>query len=181
VPTGNDVVWHYLEETLRNLGRLEEVLTAYDRALAFDRDNAFVWEEKAHALHELRRYEEALEACNHALAINPDARRAAQHKGFILEKSGRYEEALEVYDQVLAIAPDMLIVFCRGRTLKALGRHEEALAAFLEALTGIQKAISRSQIATNSQLPYFVWDDKEDKLSLSRRIEEALASHFFEE
>jgi tetratricopeptide (TPR) repeat protein len=58
--------------TLRTLGRKEQALIAYDRALALKPDFYGAWYSKGSALFELGRYKEALTAFDGALALDPN-------------------------------------------------------------------------------------------------------------
>lgn len=54
------------------LGRYEEALAAYDKALEIKPDFHLAWYNRGNALGSLERYEEALISYDKALEFNPD-------------------------------------------------------------------------------------------------------------
>ncbi len=152
-------------KALDSLGRYEEALACYDRALAVNPQLAEAWSNKGGALHRLGRYEEALACCDRALALNPQYASAWSNKGGALHGLGRYEEALACYDRALAVNPqDAKAWSNKGGALRDLGRSEEALACFDRAL------------AVNPQFAE-AWDNKGVALKGLGRSEEALACY----
>jgi tetratricopeptide (TPR) repeat protein len=57
---------------LRNLGRLEEAIASYDKALEFKPDSYEAWYNRGYALGNLGRGEEAIASYEKALEIKPD-------------------------------------------------------------------------------------------------------------
>src|SRR3989442_8635711 len=90
--------WNNKGMSLAALGRHEEAIVCYDRALAIDAGEAKIWSNKGFALQELGRYGEALECYNKALAIAPQLDGVWSNKGSCLDTMGRREEALACYD-----------------------------------------------------------------------------------
>src|SRR5271156_5556813 len=56
---------------LQGLGRFEEALENYDRALALQPNNAVLFYNRGRVLQDLARFEEALDSYRQALRINP--------------------------------------------------------------------------------------------------------------
>jgi tetratricopeptide (TPR) repeat protein len=79
-----------------SLGRYEEALQAYDRALELNPDDSIVLNNKGLELDKLGRCEEALQAYDRALELNPDYYDAWHNKGVALHKLGQYEEAAQI-------------------------------------------------------------------------------------
>jgi predicted O-linked N-acetylglucosamine transferase (SPINDLY family) len=86
------------------LGRLEDAVSAYDRALAIQPD-AETFTNRGNVLHSLARQAEALESYEQALRHDPRDIRALFKRGVILGEMGRADEALATYDRLLALAP----------------------------------------------------------------------------
>ena len=93
---------------LNNLGRYEEAIEYYDRALAIDPTLVESLSNKGASLHSLARYEEAIEYFDRALAIEPSYVRSLANKGNSLNALGRSAEAIEYYDRALALEPDYI-------------------------------------------------------------------------
>lgn len=117
------------------LGRHEEALGCFDRALAIDPRNALVWNHRGAALGGLGRHEEALVCYDKALEIDTRDAKAWFNKGNALADLGRMEEAILCFDKTLTIDPrDAKGWNNKGATLTDLGRHEEALGCYDKAL-----------------------------------------------
>ncbi len=61
---------------LGNLGRLEEAIASYDRALEIKPDDHEAWNNRGIALYNLGRFGEAIASCVRALEIKPDLHQA---------------------------------------------------------------------------------------------------------
>jgi tetratricopeptide (TPR) repeat protein len=146
---------------LAALGRNEEALTSYARALAlYNRGNA---------LAAIERFEDAITSYAQAVALRPNYAAALLNRAQVLQKLERTREALASFDLALALAPGNANAFNmrgnahyalksfaaaladydraavlrgdaapihnnRGNALRELGRHQESLAAFDRAI-----------------------------------------------
>ena len=81
------------------LGRHQEALKAYDKAIEIKPDDHKAWHNKGNAIRKLGRYEEALKVYDKAIEIKPDFHLAWSNKVDALRKLGRDEEAIKVYQQ----------------------------------------------------------------------------------
>ena len=77
---------------LSELGRYEEALEAYDRAIELQPDYALIWWYKGVVLNELGRYEEALESYDRIIELKPDFGTALYNKG--LSRIGKHNSFL---------------------------------------------------------------------------------------
>jgi protein O-GlcNAc transferase len=126
---------HILAVTQLNLGRKDEALTNFDRALALQPNNASVLYNRSLTLQELKRYDEALASYERTILAQPDNADALLNRGHVLRELNRHEEALASYDRVLKARPDYFDVhILRGNMLQELKRYEEALASYDRAL-----------------------------------------------
>ena len=117
------------------LGRHDEALEAYDKALEIDPNDVVAWSNKGNALGSLGRTDEALKAFDKALEINPDNEYIWYNKGNDLGSLGRTDEALKAFDKALEINPNSAKAwYNKGNTLGKLGRHDEAIEAYDKAL-----------------------------------------------
>ena len=121
--------------TLKEQGKLEEAIEAYNKALAIKPDYAEAYNNMGIALQEQGKLEEAIEAYNKALAIKPDYAEAYYNMGIALKEQGKLEEAIEAYNKALAIKPDYAEAYNNmGNALKEQGKLEEAIEAYNKAL-----------------------------------------------
>ena len=128
-------VWSNMGTVLSKLGRFEEALESYAKALAIKPDYAEALNNRGNVLRELGRLQEALESYNRALAVNPDHADAACNRGIVLRDLGRPGEALESYARALTIKPAHAEAACnRGIALQDLKRLGEALESYARAL-----------------------------------------------
>jgi Tfp pilus assembly protein PilF len=117
------------------LGRFEEALASYDRALKVRPDYTQALSNRGNALAALGRFEEALASYDRALKVRPDYTEALSNRGIALSLLGRFEEALASYDRALKVRPDYAEALRnRGLMLHKLKRFEEALASYDRAL-----------------------------------------------
>ena len=120
---------------LKEQGKLEEAIEAYNKALAIKPDYAEAYNNMGNALKEQGKLEEAIEAYNKALAIKPDYAEAYNNMGNALKEQGKLEEAIEAYNKALAIKPDYAEAYNNmGIALKEQGKLEEAIEAYNKAL-----------------------------------------------
>jgi tetratricopeptide (TPR) repeat protein len=117
------------------LGRAEDALKSYDRAIALKPDFAEALNNRGNALRALKRLQEALTSFDRAVAVRADYAEALNNRGNSLVDLGRLEDALESYDRALAHRPKYVdALINRANTLRLLGRHDEALASFERAV-----------------------------------------------
>ena len=122
-------------KALSDLGRNEEAIASYDKALAINPDLHEAWYSRGYALYALRRKEEAIASYEKALAIKPDDDAAWNNRGNVLSDLGRKEEAIASYYKVVQMKPDDDAVwYNRGVVLSDLGRKEEAIVSYDKAL-----------------------------------------------
>ena len=96
------------------------------------------WIEGATALAQRGFLEEAVFCCEKELVCHPENLRALQLKALSSNDLGRFQEALESLDQLeelrLQIKGDLFVLLGKGYALMGLGRYEESVKYFDEAL-----------------------------------------------
>jgi tetratricopeptide (TPR) repeat protein len=130
--------WEYSNKgvSLCNVGRVEEAIACFDRALSTNPQNHHAWLNKGVAIGTLGHAEEELECYDKALAIAPQYAEAWYNKGLAFNHLGRFEEALYCYDRALTINSHQAEVWVnKGSALGNLGRLEEELSCYEKALT----------------------------------------------
>src|ERR1700690_1435450 len=96
--------------------------------------NASSLYEQAAQLHQAGKAEEAMRLCRQILEGAPDDFAANQLLGVIRFQQGHHAEALGYFDRAAARQPGFAILSNRGAALQLVGRFEEALASYDEAL-----------------------------------------------
>ena len=112
---------------LARLGRDEEALQSYAKALELQPDFTDVLFNRSNLLRELGRHEEALAGYDRALELEPGDAALLNNRGVTLFMLERYQEALDSYARAIALRPDYADAFTnRGNALQELGLHDEA-------------------------------------------------------
>jgi predicted TPR repeat methyltransferase len=120
---------------LRELGRREDALAAYDTALCIRPDYADAYSNRGNVLKEFGRLDDALAAYDAALHVQPDRAEAYCNRGGVLKDLGHLDDALNACNVALCIKPDFAEAHSvRGNVLKEIGRLDDALAACDAAL-----------------------------------------------
>jgi protein O-GlcNAc transferase len=120
---------------LKHLGRPDEALDAFDKAIAINASVAETWNNRGAVLNQLNRYDEAVAAFEKAILLKPNYVEALSNQGKALYYLARYGEAERAYGKALALAPRMVEIWVGYATvLGDLNRLDESLAAYDKAL-----------------------------------------------
>jgi len=123
-----------LGRTLQFLGRHEDALKTFDKAVQLKPDDAELWKNLGNALVDVKRPQDALLSFQQALKLNPRHWNAAYQCGVLLREQGRLEAALPYLDLACGEQPDQpLVLELRAVVLFGLRRFDEALADSLRA------------------------------------------------
>ncbi|HLK25630.1 MAG TPA: tetratricopeptide repeat protein [Caulobacteraceae bacterium] len=124
-----------LATALNALGRFDEAVRSYDRAIALDPNNAKAHNGCGNALQMLGRLAEALVSYANALALDPDYMGAHHNRANTMLKLERLEEAVDGYSAAIRLQPDLFDAHNnRGVALAKLGRPAEAVASYEQAI-----------------------------------------------
>ncbi len=97
--------WKSRGASLRRLGRDEEALEAFLKAIELDPRDAAAWRGKGTSLGRLGRDEEALEAFLEATELDPKDAASWRNKGTALARLGRDKEALQAFFRAIDLEP----------------------------------------------------------------------------
>ena len=86
--------------TLSVMGKFDEAISEYQKALKIRASNIQAWHNMGVILEKVGRNEEALDAFNKALEINPRSAESLSHKGEVLRKLGRTAESQQAFHQL---------------------------------------------------------------------------------
>jgi tetratricopeptide (TPR) repeat protein len=124
-----------LGTTLKNQGRREEALKAFDKAAQLSPNDADLWRDLGNILADMERPPDAILSYQQALKLNPRHWDAAHQCGHLLNRLGRFEEALTHFNLCDELQPNHAPTLqMRALMLHNLKRLEEALADNRRAL-----------------------------------------------
>jgi tetratricopeptide (TPR) repeat protein len=135
---------------LHGLGRYEEALASYDKALQIKPDDYEIRGSRSLALSSLGRYEEALASDDKVLEIQPDDYRVWNNRGVNLHHLGRHKEALASYDKALQIKPDDPSAFYNKACTYALQANLDAALENLSHAIALDPNEYRKMAETDS-------------------------------
>ncbi|MBI4424897.1 MAG: tetratricopeptide repeat protein [Elusimicrobia bacterium] len=129
--------WNNRGISLNDLGRFDDALACFDRALEADAADARLWSNKALALSGLGRHEDAASAADQAIALGSGGAAAWNAKGAALLGLGRRDDAGDCFRRAAASSPGdadgwanlALVERLEGRFTQALECADKALAA----------------------------------------------------
>ena len=117
------------------LGKLEEAVKAFSKAIAIKPDIAEFHYNIGKALHDKGNLEAAIEAYNAALSLKPDFAEAYFNIGMVFHDQGKLGEEIEAYNKFLLIKPDNAEAYNNiGTALKDQGKLDEAKEAYKKAI-----------------------------------------------
>jgi coenzyme F420-reducing hydrogenase delta subunit-like protein len=127
--------WNNKGVALNNLGKSQESIECYNKALVINPRYIEVWNNKGNALISLGKLQQAIECFDSALVINPRYFEAWNGKGNALYALRKFQEAIESYDKALVINPrDFEVWNNKGNTLISLGKLQQAIECFDKTL-----------------------------------------------
>lgn len=131
-------------------GNYEEADKQMTLAIKLSPNSCAYWEYSAIYAYKLKHYKEAYERATKAIELKAaDDKLSSAYliRGMEYRKNGEFEKALTQFEQPLkSEAFDVEALYLKGTCLDALGKSDEALAAFNEALRWeptLQSAIKR--------------------------------------
>jgi len=120
---------------LAKLGRYDQTIEVYRRALRIKPDDADVYNNLCVSYNMLGRFGEAIETCKQAVRIKPDLAEAYSNLGWTHQKLGKYAEGIEFCKQAIRIRPDHALAhYNLGNNYAGLARYEEALESYKQAI-----------------------------------------------
>ena len=122
------VEWNDKGGNFNSMGRFEEAIQCFDRAIEIYPRYSFPWNNKGNSLRHLGRFDEALQCYDIAIEIDPQYKEAWNNKGNALYSLGRLTEALQCYDKTIEMEPQHTDAwYNKANTLSKLGRFKEAI------------------------------------------------------
>src|SRR3989338_1518730 len=159
--------WEWVNKgfSFNSLGKYQEAIACYDRAIEIDPRLVGAWNGKGVALGKLGRHQEAIVCYDKAIGIDPRDAGAWYSKGVALSELGRYQEAIACYDRALEIDAGYAEAWHnKGSALGNLGKYHEAIAC-------CDKALEINPIFMQA------WSNKGNALSRLGRHQEAIGCY----
>lgn len=123
------------------LGRIDAAVADFTHIVGLRPDDPVALNALGYTLADLtERHDEALALISRALALDPENPAVLDSMGWVLYRQGRPAEGLPYLERALALQPDAEIAAHLGEVLWALGRKEEARAAWTEALAAFPES-----------------------------------------
>ncbi|MEM2924936.1 MAG: tetratricopeptide repeat protein [Methanocellales archaeon] len=127
--------WNHKGISLYNIGKYDEALACFDRALELEQEDPLIWNNKGLALYKAGKLKEAMDCFDRALLLNPRYPSAWNNLGLVLKSLGRVNEAISCYDRALELDPrDAPAWNNKGLALQSLNKFDEAISCFDRAL-----------------------------------------------
>jgi mannose/cellobiose epimerase-like protein (N-acyl-D-glucosamine 2-epimerase family)/Tfp pilus assembly protein PilF len=124
-----------LANALGRLGRLDDAVAHYRRALRQSPDFAEAHNNLGHALLDLGQFDEAAASCRRAAELKPGLAEAHDNLGSAQLALGRLDDALASYRRALEIEPDFAEAHSNlGNLWLEFGRIDEALGSYRQAI-----------------------------------------------
>ncbi len=128
-----DSLFEKAEEICTSGGSKQEALALIDRVLGLNPNLAYVWRRKAYIHRELGQAEPALLAAERSIEVDPNYALGWRCKGALLRDRHEHQLGLDCYLRSLELDPNDHVCWAnKGNALSALGREEEAKAAYAE-------------------------------------------------
>ena len=143
----NAAFYNNRANAFKELNRLSEANTDYDKAIKLKPDYAEAFYNKGNVLQEMGEFDKAINAYQKTISIFPNHLDSIINLGNSHRALKQYKDAKNYYNKALAIKPDYAeIFFNQGNLSKEMGELKEALQYFDKA---IELAPNYAQVYTN--------------------------------
>ncbi len=117
------------------MGRYEQAIASYDKAIEINANDEWTWKQRGSALNKFKCYKEALVSLDKAIELNSDFKSAWGSRSWALINLGQCEEALISCEKAISLGENKYYVLAnRAIALAGLNRWEESLTALEDAL-----------------------------------------------
>jgi len=165
------LLYSNLGNTLKAMGRLDEAIDNYKKALKLKPHSAELYSNLGNAYKAQMRLDDAVSCHLKAISINPCLAGAYYNLGNTFEILGQLDKAVASYHKAITIKPNYSEAYSKiGNVLQRLGRLDEAIASYYKAfaikpddLYSIIKYWHTRQICCD-------WDDQAEMLSSLKHI-----------
>lgn len=166
--------WNSKGYSLNSLGRHNDAIPCFDRAIEIDSQFATAWVNKGRSLNKLNRFDEANSCLDKAIEINPQEPLAYNEKGISIGSMSDPLAAIWLFDKAIEIDPECSVAWInKGICLANLPhfdirRCEFDIGRYEEAITCYDKAIELEPQNTDA------WYNRGNALHRMQRFDEAI-------
>ena len=130
------ITWNLLGSSSVQLGKLDEAVNAYQKALYLQPNNAEVHNNIGVVFKEKGMLSEAIQSYNKAISIKPNYAEAFYNKGVAAQDHGNVKEAIKAYSKAIYFKPNYPSAYGNmGNALRDLGKLDEAIDSFTKAIS----------------------------------------------
>ncbi|HHZ64535.1 MAG TPA: tetratricopeptide repeat protein, partial [Flavobacteriales bacterium] len=127
--------YYDLGNALREQGRLEESIDAYQEAIKINPTYIEAYNNLGNVLKKQEKLEDSIRLYQQAIKISPKYANAYNNLGVVLRELGRLEQAIEVYQKAIEIQPNHSEAYNNlANVMQELGRLEQAIEAHQKAI-----------------------------------------------
>jgi tetratricopeptide (TPR) repeat protein len=120
---------------LGNLGKYDDAIQAFDKAIQINPQYEAAWFLKGAALNRRGMYDDAIQAYDKAIEISPRNESVWHGKGITLGNLDKFDEAIQAFDTAIEINPKNDVGwYLKGAALDQQGKYDEALQAIDKAI-----------------------------------------------
>ena len=129
-------LYNIIGATNKGLGKLDEAIKAYTKAISIKPDFADAYYNLGNALRDQGKLKKALEAYRKTISVKPTYFKAYGNIGFIFKDQGKLHEAIEAYTKALSINPDYAEAYNNmGLAFIEQGELKKAVEAYSKAIS----------------------------------------------
>lgn len=150
VKSDDALVFQALGTALSLIGKSEEAIDAFDKAVCLNPNHPDAFNDKGVILSRLGRFEESLPCFANAIQLDPMYGDAYTNYGFALFSLKKFKEAVISYDNAIKLNSRLADSnWYRAQSLRELGFHELAIKGFDLALANSQDRNFLAQVHIN--------------------------------
>lgn len=175
-------LFFYLGYAYGQVGKVDEQLSAYNRALELDPDLAAAFNNRGKKYIDIGNYTAALEDLSRALELQPDSAIIYLNRGNALFKLTDYSRAIADYNRAIELQPeDPLVFYARATAYLAIQDYAAANSDYSRAIE-IQQDFAEAYIGRGATSAYIgdyasAINDIDRALELQPDLAEAWAHH----
>ena len=109
--TKSPVLWNLMGASAAQIGKPDEAVLAFKKAISINPNNAEAYNNLGNALKDQGMLEEAIEAFKQAVSIKPDFAEGYYNMANTLSDYGKVKEGILAYEKVVSMKPDFFIAF----------------------------------------------------------------------